>query len=118
MAILEDLFSSHGFYSTVSPPFSIDVVKTAMFLEARSKSTVHRTGARTLSFIGSDTNNSRLTALQSVACDGTKLYLFLFIIKADKSYAIKGNLKFYYHKIFLASVKKYESKYTFFEGIK
>lgn len=77
VAVLKKKFSNIGCYSTVPSSMFVNMDETAIFFEARSKSTVHRTGARTVSARESGSNSRRLTACVSVACDGTKLPLFL-----------------------------------------
>lgn len=77
LANLEKNFLSGGCYSTVPLSMFVNMVKTAVIFEARSKPTVHHIGTHTVSTKGSGSSSRRLTACVSAACDGTKLALFL-----------------------------------------
>lgn len=89
LANLKEQFLSDNCYSTVPPSMFVNMNETAVFFEARSKCTVHNTDARTVSVSGSGSSNRRLTACVSVACDGTKLSLFL-IFKGKYNVCIEG----------------------------
>lgn len=66
-----------GLYSTVSLSMFVNIHKTAVFFEARSKSTANYTPLGTVSTKGSGSYNGKLKTYISVACNGTKLRLFL-----------------------------------------
>lgn len=70
-------FKNGGDYINVLLSMSVNMDEPALFFEARVRSTKHHTGARSISIRASGSSNGRMSACVSIACDGTKLPLFL-----------------------------------------
>lgn len=89
--VLRLKFKSGGAYETVPSSRFVNMDETAVFFEAKPKSTVHMIGDNTVSVRCTGSNSRRMTVCVSVACDGTKLPLFV-IFKGQPNGKIEKDL--------------------------